>query len=265
MASTLSADLLPSGCRIFTSLPDVFFLPEFVFGGLVWILVASTRVVPANPLGWVMFVSVFCFIMTSLWFFMFACGANQGSIWPSMDVAYHFVAVVMYLSASVALAKVTLDYGTVLNLTSEVLKTYRLDIAAVVIYSVELDSHVLYCHTAIFSSCHLLCSEVEEILGNREAVQMGSPCLQMVRLTVAHTERLDPCVTRTSAQCRRVLGVWSWGSGSVIAPASGRATTSGRAPRSPRNSTTFSRFLSARVWWVSCPTHHHHITIKSAS
>ncbi|CAL8297959.1 unnamed protein product [Merluccius merluccius] len=155
MASTSSADLLPSGCRIFTSLPDVFFLPEFVFGGLVWILVASTRVVPANPLGWVMFVSVFCFIMTSLWFFMFACGANQGSIWPSMDVAYHFVAVVMYLSASVALAKVTLDYGTVVGLSpgTELLKTYRLDIAAVVTYSVmSYIATLLYFLHAIFSA-----------------------------------------------------------------------------------------------------------------
>ncbi|KAM4607171.1 myelin and lymphocyte protein-like [Polymixia lowei] len=84
MASTTSADYLPTGCRIFTSLPDLFFLPEFVFGGLVWILVASTRIPVENPLGWVMFVSVFCFVMTTLWFFIFLCGANQSSIWPAL-------------------------------------------------------------------------------------------------------------------------------------------------------------------------------------
>ncbi|KAJ3610912.1 hypothetical protein NHX12_023002 [Muraenolepis orangiensis] len=130
MAST-STDLLPRGCQIFTSVPDLFFIPEFVFGGLVWILVASTLVVPDNPLGWVMFVSVFCFVMTTLWFFIFACGANQGGIWPALDVFYHFIAVVMYLSASVALAQVTLSLGSVQLFTPSFLKMYRLDIAAV--------------------------------------------------------------------------------------------------------------------------------------
>ncbi|KAM9365300.1 myelin and lymphocyte protein-like isoform 2-T2 [Pholidichthys leucotaenia] len=84
MASTTSGDVLPSGSRIFMSVPDIFFIPELVFGGLVWILVASTRVDPVNPLGWVMFVSVFCFVVTTLWFFIFLCGGNQSSIWPSL-------------------------------------------------------------------------------------------------------------------------------------------------------------------------------------
>ncbi|KAM9847688.1 myelin and lymphocyte protein-like isoform 2-T2 [Aulostomus maculatus] len=84
MASTTSGDVLPTGGRIFLSIPDLFFIPEFVFGGLVWILVASTRVYPDNPLGWVMFVSVFCFVFTTLWFFIFLCGGNQSSIWPSL-------------------------------------------------------------------------------------------------------------------------------------------------------------------------------------
>lgn len=61
-----------------------------VFGGLVWILVASTRVYPGNPLGWVMFVSIFCFVMTTLFFFLFILGHNQKKIWnylvgPSHD------------------------------------------------------------------------------------------------------------------------------------------------------------------------------------
>ncbi|KAM4729623.1 myelin and lymphocyte protein-like [Anableps anableps] len=84
MASTTSGDVLPTGPRIFTSFPDLFFIPEWVIGGLVWILVASTRVVLDNPLGWVMFVSVFCFIGTTLWFFVFACGANQSGFWPAL-------------------------------------------------------------------------------------------------------------------------------------------------------------------------------------
>ncbi|XP_019945489.1 myelin and lymphocyte protein-like [Paralichthys olivaceus] len=151
MASTTSSDVLPTGCRIFTSIPDVCFIPEFVFGGLVWILVASTRVSPDNPLGWVMFVSVFCFVFTTLWFFIFICGANQSSVWPSLDVGYHFVAVVFYLSASVDLAYITILRAPLVNLppADENLKLYRLDIAAVVMSYVAT---LLYFLHAIFSA-----------------------------------------------------------------------------------------------------------------
>ncbi|XP_051281589.1 myelin and lymphocyte protein [Dicentrarchus labrax] len=150
MASTTSGDVLPTGGRIFTSIPDVFFIPEFVFGGLVWILVASTRVFMENPEGWVMFVSVFCFVMTTLWFFIFLCGANQSSIWPSLDVGYHFVAAVFYLSASVALAYVTIQLGVLSPiLIGDSLKIYRLTIAAVVMSYVAT---LLYFLHAIFSA-----------------------------------------------------------------------------------------------------------------
>ncbi|KAF7670257.1 hypothetical protein LDENG_00027460 [Lucifuga dentata] len=146
MASTTS-DVLPKGGKIFTTVPDVFFLPEFVFGGLVWTLVASTLVSPDNPLGWVMFVSVFCFVMTTIWFFIFLCGANQSSIWPTLDVGYHFVAAVFYLSSSVALAYITVLFGyNAIN--DELLRIYRLAIAAVVMSYVAT---LLYFLHAIFS------------------------------------------------------------------------------------------------------------------
>uniref|UniRef100_A0A8C2FFX4 Myelin and lymphocyte protein n=1 Tax=Cyprinus carpio TaxID=7962 RepID=A0A8C2FFX4_CYPCA len=79
-----------------------------VFGGLVWTLVASTKVDPANPQGWVMFVSLFCFLITTLWFFIFITGINQSSIWPSLDVGYHTFSAFFYLSAAVLLANVTI-------------------------------------------------------------------------------------------------------------------------------------------------------------
>lgn len=150
---------MPTGSRIFTTFPDVMFLPEFVIGGLVWILVASTRVVPANPLGWVMFVSVFCFVGTTVWFFIFLCGANQSSIWPALDAGYHFVSVVFFLSASVDLAIVTISSGLPVGVASaagitgafvdELLKNYRLEIAAVVMSYVAT---LLYFIHAIFSA-----------------------------------------------------------------------------------------------------------------
>ncbi|XP_070696851.1 myelin and lymphocyte protein-like [Pempheris klunzingeri] len=151
MASTTSGDVLPSGGRIFISFPDALFIPEFIFGGLVWILVASTHVIPQNPLGWVMFVSVFCFVVTTLWFFIFLCGANQSSIWPSLDVGYHFLAVLFYLSASVDLAFVTIQAASFLKLdpSADILKVYRLDISAVVMSYVATFFYFLH---AIFSA-----------------------------------------------------------------------------------------------------------------
>ncbi|XP_034007917.1 myelin and lymphocyte protein-like [Trematomus bernacchii] len=143
MASTTMGDVLPTGGRVFTSIPDLFFIPEFVFGGLVWMLVASAGAAPENPMGWVMFVSIFCFVMTTLWFFIFLCGCNRSSSWPALDVGYHFVATVFYLGASVALAFITVLVGqglAALALDPEVdpfflreaRKIYKLHIAAVV-------------------------------------------------------------------------------------------------------------------------------------
>uniref|UniRef100_A0A8D0D2I7 Mal, T cell differentiation protein n=1 Tax=Sander lucioperca TaxID=283035 RepID=A0A8D0D2I7_SANLU len=99
-----------------------------IFGGLVWILVACTLVVPANPQAWVMFVSVFCFVMTFIWMVVFACDGSLRVSFPlRQDFAYHGIAAFFYLSAAVSLAKVTLDLN---NGTSS--KNYQLDIAAVV-------------------------------------------------------------------------------------------------------------------------------------
>ncbi len=71
-----------------------------IFGGLVWILVACTLVVPANPQGWVMFVSVFCFVITFIWMVVFACGGhhNKGS-WAAAVSPPH-VTVVLAKSCS---------------------------------------------------------------------------------------------------------------------------------------------------------------------
>ncbi|XP_029018860.1 myelin and lymphocyte protein-like [Betta splendens] len=129
-SNTATMGHLPSGCGICTTIPDIFYLPELIFGGLVWILVASTYVAPPNPQGWVMAVSVFCFIMTFIWMVVFACGShNNKASWAAADFIYHFIATVFYLSASTSLAFVTLSLsrgGSVLFLF------YQLDIAAVV-------------------------------------------------------------------------------------------------------------------------------------
>ncbi|XP_051579570.1 myelin and lymphocyte protein-like [Myxocyprinus asiaticus] len=150
MASSVTSGVLPSGKQIFTTMPDILFIPEFVFGGLVWTLVASTRVIPANPLGWVMFVSIFCFLITTVWFFIFITGKNQSSIWPGLDVGYHAFAAFLYLSASVLLAYFTIISKETIYIYYVLdLKTYQLDIAAVVMAFITT---LLYFIHAILSS-----------------------------------------------------------------------------------------------------------------
>ncbi|XP_078256396.1 myelin and lymphocyte protein-like [Rhinoraja longicauda] len=117
---------IPSGCGVFTSFPELFMLGEFVFGGLVWILVASARIAFVFDQGWVMFVSVFCFVITTLLFILYMAGVqNCSSGWTVVDVLYHFIAAVFYLSIAVLQASDT-RAGSFLG------KDFRINIAATV-------------------------------------------------------------------------------------------------------------------------------------
>ncbi|XP_010180630.1 PREDICTED: myelin and lymphocyte protein isoform X2 [Mesitornis unicolor] len=96
MSSATSSSSLPSGLAVLTTFPDVLFIPEFVFGGLVWILVASSRVPEAMLQGWVMFVSVFCFVMSTSLLCLYICGVHGGSSsWVTLVFA--FLATLMYV------------------------------------------------------------------------------------------------------------------------------------------------------------------------
>ncbi|XP_039594693.1 mal, T cell differentiation protein b [Polypterus senegalus] len=153
-ASPTPGGELPSGFGVCTSMPDVLFLPELIFGGLVWILVASTKVFYANPQGWVMFVSVFCFVFTFIWLFLFLLGANQSSFWPGLDVLYHGTAALFYLSASVAQAYATILINPATNSTTNPytgpgFKEYQEDIAAVVFSYIAT---LLYVIHVVFSA-----------------------------------------------------------------------------------------------------------------
>ncbi|XP_059374810.1 myelin and lymphocyte protein-like [Carassius carassius] len=167
-AATQQMSSLPSGLRICTTVPDILYLPELVFGGLVLILVASTSVamtsllllVPIitvpNPLGWVMFVSVFCFVMTFLWLIIFASGGHKNSSsWAAADFLYHLIAVVFYLSASVILANETIamkafsDIAYPFKYYQLDIKYYQMDIAAVVFSFIATLLYFIHC---IFSA-----------------------------------------------------------------------------------------------------------------
>ncbi|NXD72176.1 MAL protein, partial [Eolophus roseicapillus] len=79
MSSPGSTTSLPSGLSVLTTFPDVLFIPEIIFGGLVWILVASSKVPYPMLQGWVMFVSVFCFVMSTILLCLYICNVHGGS------------------------------------------------------------------------------------------------------------------------------------------------------------------------------------------
>ncbi|KAF4107378.1 myelin and lymphocyte protein-like [Onychostoma macrolepis] len=139
---------LPRGAAIFSTIPDIFYLPELVFGGLVLSLVASTELIPNNPMAYVISVTIFCFLMTFLWLLIFACGShNNRSAWASADVAYHGFAALLYLSASVLLAFITATFGSISVVTDTLF--YKLEVAAVVFSFLTTSLYVI--HT-IFSA-----------------------------------------------------------------------------------------------------------------
>lgn len=74
--------LLPSALdKINSFYPTLTLLPYFdlqITGGLVWILVASSKVPIPMLQGWVMFVSVFCFVMSFSLLCLYFCGAHSG-------------------------------------------------------------------------------------------------------------------------------------------------------------------------------------------
>lgn len=110
MSSATSRSSLPSGLAVLTTFPDVLFIPELIFGGLVWILIAASKVVHPIVLGWVMFVSVFCFVMTATLLFLYMCGAHGGSSsWVTLDAIWQVTAALFYLSAAVLEAYYTIQ------------------------------------------------------------------------------------------------------------------------------------------------------------
>uniref|UniRef100_A0A7M4EWU3 Myelin and lymphocyte protein n=1 Tax=Crocodylus porosus TaxID=8502 RepID=A0A7M4EWU3_CROPO len=117
---------------------------SLVFGGLVWILVASTKVAVPTLQGWVMFVSVFCFVITTLLLLSYIIGAHGGKTsWITLDAFYHGIAALFYLSAAVLQASTTVGLGVSPNLAL-LFKIYQEDIAAVVFAFLATLSYVIH-------------------------------------------------------------------------------------------------------------------------
>ncbi|MCI4373945.1 hypothetical protein PGIGA_G00000300 [Pangasianodon gigas] len=100
---------LPLGLDIIRTYSGALICMEILFGGLVWILVASSNVPVPLLQGWVMFVSVTAFCCSSVYLALFLLGLADriNTDWNFMDMMYHFVALLFYFSAFVLEAATT--------------------------------------------------------------------------------------------------------------------------------------------------------------
>ncbi|XP_021245952.1 myelin and lymphocyte protein [Numida meleagris] len=141
MSSATSSTSLPSGLAVFTTFPDVLFIPEMIFGGLVWILIASSRVLAPNLQGWVMFVSVFCFVLTTALLFLYMCGVHgDSSSWVTLDVVCQQTAALFYLSAAVMEPIATSILRGILTIYQENISASVFAFIATLLYVI----HVIY-------------------------------------------------------------------------------------------------------------------------
>ncbi|KAM4772395.1 myelin and lymphocyte protein-like [Rhinophrynus dorsalis] len=134
---------LPSGLSVVTSLPDMLIITDLIFGGLVWILIASARVVDPISQGWIMFVSVTLFMFSALLMIML-CTRGHSSL--TLDACYHTVAAMFYLSSSILQTYITIIFSLLVPIA--VHEAYKENIAAVVFSYFATVSYVIH---AIFS------------------------------------------------------------------------------------------------------------------
>ncbi|XP_063297442.1 MAL-like protein [Pelobates fuscus] len=108
-ASTEVSDI-PYGLSVFRTFPYAFILPELIFGSWVWILVAAVRVSQVLSQGWVMYVAVssFFFSLILLMVYVFGFHRNNCGTWKIVDVIYHGITAIFYLSAAVLQANATI-------------------------------------------------------------------------------------------------------------------------------------------------------------
>ncbi|XP_061421612.1 CKLF-like MARVEL transmembrane domain-containing protein 8 isoform X1 [Lethenteron reissneri] len=87
------------------TIPGILMILEIVFGLLVWSLVAATNYTTVPPLGWVLFVAVFFWLLTVFFFVvdLFALYTRAQNInWLLVGFGYNLAAAVIYLTAAIA-------------------------------------------------------------------------------------------------------------------------------------------------------------------
>ncbi|XP_019383644.1 PREDICTED: protein MAL2 [Gavialis gangeticus] len=128
---------LPCGLDILRTYSGAFICLEILFGALVWILVAATRVPLPLLQGWVMFVSVTaCFLsILFLCVFLFSYTHRIAIDWNQTDFLFHGATFVFYFGAFLLQAATTSlhNFPRRFNSTQEKLldeNEYNISIAA---------------------------------------------------------------------------------------------------------------------------------------
>lgn len=100
---------VPSGIALLLTIPFAFFLPELIFGFLVWTLVAATHVVFPLLQGWVMYVSITSFLISLMFLLSYLFGFYKiFESWRVLDSLYHGTTGILYMSAAVLQAHATI-------------------------------------------------------------------------------------------------------------------------------------------------------------
>ncbi|XP_012738345.2 protein MAL2 [Fundulus heteroclitus] len=104
---------LPLGLEVLRTYSGALVCLEILFGGLVWILVASSNVPVPLLQGWVMFVSLTTFFLSTTYLTLLITGLADriNTDWNFLDVFYHFIAVLFYFAAFVLEAATTAANG----------------------------------------------------------------------------------------------------------------------------------------------------------
>ncbi|NXG77360.1 MALL protein, partial [Baryphthengus martii] len=109
---------LPSGIAVLRTIPYAFMLPEIICGTWVWILVASTSVASPLEQGWVMYVSLSSCLISLLLLLGYILGFHKNSEnWKVLDSLYHGTTAILYMSAAVLQANVTIRSEFTVNTT----------------------------------------------------------------------------------------------------------------------------------------------------
>lgn len=124
---------IPYGLAVFRTFPYALILPELILGSWVWILVAATRVAYDLSQGWVMYVAIssFFFSMVLLMIYVFGFHRNNSGTWRLVDVMYHGITAIFYMSASVLQANATITCNRAIPLSCSVVN-YHLNAAATI-------------------------------------------------------------------------------------------------------------------------------------
>ncbi|KAM8945361.1 MAL-like protein [Pelodytes ibericus] len=137
---------IPYGLSVFRTLPYAFILPELIFGSWVWILVAATKVFYPVIQGWVMYVSVssFLFSLIILMVYVFGFHRNNNGTWRLVDVIYHGITAILYLSAAVLQANATITCNQDIANNTCTMVNYHLNAAASIFAFITTLLYVLH-------------------------------------------------------------------------------------------------------------------------